>query len=82
MKKYDLIVVGGGFSGVAAAVSAAREGLRVLLIEKTGSLGGAMSESLVYPFMKYHMPANGKNLSDGIFTEMRKRKEFIYEFYK
>ncbi len=76
MKKYDLIVVGGGISGVAAAVSAARDGLSVLLIEKYGCLGGAMSMSLVYPFMKYFMKdENGGNrlLSDGIFTEMRKR---------
>ncbi|MBE7042714.1 MAG: FAD-dependent oxidoreductase, partial [Ruminococcaceae bacterium] len=33
MKQYDLIVAGGGLTGVAAAVSAAREGLSVLLIE-------------------------------------------------
>lgn len=78
MKKYNLIVVGGGISGVAAAVSAARDGLSVLLVEKYGCLGGAMSMSLVYPFMKYSMQdENGKRklLSDGIFTEMRKRWE-------
>ena len=51
MKKYDLIVVGGGISGVAASVAAARDGLSVLLVEKTGCLGGAMSNSLVYPFV-------------------------------
>ena len=45
MKRYDLIVAGGGISGVAAAVSAAREGISVLLIEKFGCLGGAMSNS-------------------------------------
>ena len=39
--KYDIIVVGGGFAGVAAAVSAAREGAKVLLLEKSGFLGGA-----------------------------------------
>ena len=33
---YDLIVLGGGFAGVCAAVGAAREGLSVLLIEKGG----------------------------------------------
>ena len=71
MKKYDLIVVGGGISGVGAAVAAARDGLSVLLVEKYGCLGGAMSMSLVYPFMKYSMQdENGekKLLSDGIFT--------------
>ena len=36
MKKYDLIVTGGGLTGVAAAVAAAREGLSVLLIEQSG----------------------------------------------
>lgn len=75
MAKYDLIVVGGGISGVAASVSAARNNMKVLLIEKSGSLGGAMSNSLVYPFMKFYMNGRTKLLSDGIFTEMRKKHE-------
>ncbi len=87
MKKYDLIVVGGGISGVAAAVSAAREGLTVLLIEKTGQLGGAMSASLVYPFMLYFTKDSERRLlCAGIFTEMRERfakyGESSWEFYK
>ena len=53
MKKYDLIVVGGGISGIAASVSAAREGLGVLLIENSGNLGGAITKNLVYPFVQY-----------------------------
>ncbi len=78
MEKYDLIVVGGGLSGVAAAVSAAREGVKALLIEKCGCLGGAMSNSAVYPFMKYYIKKEDgtrRLLSDGIFTEMRRRHE-------
>lgn len=39
---YDVIVCGGGTSGFAAAVSAARNGAKTLLIEKTGCLGGQM----------------------------------------
>ena len=35
--KYNLVVAGGGLSGVAAAVSAAREGLKVLLVEKNNT---------------------------------------------
>lgn len=77
--KYDLTVIGGGFSGVAAAVSAARAGLKVLLIEKSGSLGGAMSNCLVYPFMRFWTtnPENNEriDLSKGIFTEMREKHE-------
>lgn len=79
MEKFDLIVVGGGLTGVAAAVSAAREGASVLLVEASGCLGGAMSVNLVYPFMPYYTrdPETGelRRLSDGIFTEMRKRQE-------
>lgn len=75
MKKYDLIVAGGGLTGVAAAVSAAREGVSVLLVEQSGCLGGAMAGSLVYPFMPFWTFIDGKRrlLSDGIFTEMRNR---------
>ena len=76
MKKYNLIVAGGGLSGVAAAVSAARAGLEVLLVEKSGCLGGAMSNCLVYPFMPYWTEMDGKKeyLSAGVFEEMRKRQ--------
>ncbi len=38
--KYDLIVVGAGSGGFAAALAAGRMGLRVLLVEKSESLGG------------------------------------------
>lgn len=77
MKKYDLIVIGGGISGVAAAVAAAREGLSALLIEKFGSLGGAMSNSLVYPFMSHSIKVDGgrRLTSAGIFSEMKARRE-------
>jgi hypothetical protein len=43
--KYDVIVCGGGTSGVAAAIAAARVGAKTLLIERTGTLGGQMSVS-------------------------------------
>ena len=44
---YDVIVVGGGPAGVTAAVSAAREGAKTLLIEATGALGGMSTMGLV-----------------------------------
>lgn len=79
--KYNLVVAGGGLSGVAAAVSAAREGLKVMLVEKSGCLGGAISNNLVYPFMPYWTKQKDGNdvgkkyLSQGIFKEMKVRHD-------
>lgn len=75
-KKYDVIVVGGGFAGVAAAIETARKGLKVLLVEKYNCLGGAMSNCLVMPFMPYwtKMEENKerKYLTGDIFIEIVK----------
>ena len=46
-KEYDIIVVGGGIAGVSAAVSAAREGAKALLIEKSINLGGLATSGLI-----------------------------------
>ena len=78
MKKYDLIVVGGGFAGFGAAVAAAREGVKTLLIERTNALSGAANTGLVMPFMPYRAVMGQddegkpiyKYLSEGIFKEI------------
>lgn len=47
---YDLVVVGGGFAGTCAAISAARLGLTVALIQDRPVLGGnGSSEVRVWP---------------------------------
>lgn len=63
-KNYDLIVAGGGFAGVTAAMEAARHGKKVLLVEKYNCLGGAAANCLVTPFMDYwtHDPQTGEQL--------------------
>ena len=43
----DVLVCGGGFAGVAAAVCAAKNGVKVLLLEKYGFLGGLATAALV-----------------------------------
>lgn len=44
---FDVLVAGGGPAGCAAAVAAAREGAKTLLIEATGALGGMGTMGLV-----------------------------------
>lgn len=50
--KYDVIVIGGGTAGCAAAYTAGRLGLKTLLIEKNIHLGGTITSALVVPAMK------------------------------
>ena len=47
---FDLLVASGGPAGAVAAVSAARAGAKVLLIEATGCLGGMGPSGLVCSF--------------------------------
>ena len=77
MKKYDLIVVGGGFAGTAAAISAAREGISVLLVEQSNCLGGSAANCLVNPFMGYWTKIDGVDhaLCQGIFKEINEEME-------
>ena len=51
MTHYDVIVCGAGVAGVAAAVSAARAGSSVLLLEKSINLGGLATSGLINMFV-------------------------------
>lgn len=69
-KNYELVVAGGGLAGVLAAVSASREGMKVLLIEKYGFLGGMATAGLVFPFMSY-VENGGKAVANaGLFADL------------
>lgn len=47
--RYDVVVVGGGLSGCLAAVSAARQGAKTILIQNRGELGGNASTEILVP---------------------------------
>lgn len=68
---YDVAVIGGGLAGVMAAISAAREGCRVILVEKYGCLGGMATSGLVNPFMWfYERGTSGEWANAGLFKTM------------
>ncbi len=50
----DVLVVGGGPSGLGAAIGAAGAGARVVLAERYGFLGGNATAALVMPLMSFH----------------------------
>ena len=65
----DVCVCGGGPSGTAAAVTAARNGLKVVLIDAGTVLGGLQTQGLVYPAM----PTNIQNSDTPYITDLNKR---------
>lgn len=68
MREYDVIVAGGGPAGVAAAVAAARNGAKTLLIEREAFLGGMATLASVPAFGPY---TNGvEDLIGGIGREI------------
>jgi ribulose 1,5-bisphosphate synthetase/thiazole synthase len=68
----DLLVCGGGFAGFAAAMSAARLGSDVLLLEKYGFLGGLVTAALVITTPPLN---NGINLE--IADRLKQRNVYI-----
>lgn len=69
--RYDVIVAGGGVAGVAAAVSAARLGKKVLLIEKSVKLGGLATLGLINLFVPM-CNGRGKQIIFGMAEELAK----------
>ena len=71
---WDVIVVGGGPGGCTAAIAAAREGAKVLLIEATGQLGGMGTAGMVPAWCPF---SDGekiiyRGLAERIFNESKK----------
>jgi hypothetical protein len=71
--QYDVMVVGGGMTGVAAALSAARLGAKVLIIEQTNCLGGVATSGWHNHLSQYNAWDNDTRVVGGIAYELGER---------
>ena len=78
--QYDVLIIGAGPAGTAAALSAARKGSRVLLVEKYGCTGGAFSLGMALtpvgfePFRYWVTPTDPKGwVVQGLARELHDR---------
>lgn len=73
--KSDLVVAGGGPAGFSAALSAARSGASVTLIELGGALGGVWTQGL----LSYILDAHGKSgILQEIVDELKSVRGYLY----
>jgi len=68
---YDIAVCGGGIAGISAALSASRQGKKVVLFEKQYMLGGLATSGLVTIYLPL-CDGLGKQVSFGIAEELLK----------
>lgn len=72
LAEADVVVCGGGCAGVAAAVSAARHGASVVLVERWASVGGMATNALVNG---WHRSDRQKVVIHGLVEESAQRAE-------
>jgi hypothetical protein len=72
---YEVVVLGGGPAGIAAAACAARHGARTLLVERYGFLGGMGTAAGVTNFCGLHANVHGeiRQVVHGIADELLER---------
>ncbi len=71
----DVLVVGSGPSGLAAAVAAARSGASVRVVERFGFVGGNLTAGLIGPCMTSFSLDGQTQLIRGVFDEFVRRME-------
>jgi hypothetical protein len=71
VESHDVLVVGGGNAGCAAALAAARNGASTLLVERYGFLGGTATAAMVGPWMTFH--SGEERIVGGIAQEIVER---------
>src|SRR6478736_6355963 len=74
--RADLVIIGGGLGGCAAALAAARNGLRVIMTEETDWIGGQLTSQAVPPDENQWIETHGGTKS---YQELRTR---IRDYYR
>ena len=75
LMETDVAVVGGGPAGIASAICAARHGVKTILCEENGYLGGMATAGLVGPFMTCYDPMMKEQVIKGFYDEFVRRME-------
>jgi len=75
--EYDVVVLGGGPAGMAAAVAAARSGRSTLLVERYGFLGGMGTAAGVTNFCGLHANVHGdiRQVVHGVADDLLQRMD-------
>jgi len=71
-KFYDLVIVGGGPAGLAAAVYASSEGLRTVIVERDVPGGQAGSSALIENYLGFPDGLSGAELASRAVTQAQK----------
>lgn len=72
ISETDVLVIGGGAAGIAAAVAASRAGARTMLVERYGALGGLATNGLIILLLTLD-DGRGKQVVAGLCQEMVER---------
>ena len=71
-QNYDVCIIGGGTSGTAAGIQAARLGAKTVIVEETAWLGGMLTSAGVSATDGNH------DLPSGLWAEFRQK---LYDYY-
>ena len=78
---YDAVIIGGGFAGLSAAALLARQGRRVLLVEKSGRLGGRAAyverDGFIWQYGQHSHRLAGDGIAARVFERLGDPIEFI-----
>lgn len=76
--KTDIAVLGGGPGGIAAAIAAARQGAKVLIVERMGFVGGNLATGL--PLLAF-LDSQGRQVTGGFAQKLVERLEAMKGSY-